>query len=427
MRRGRLDSKTKKAMVAQILLLYICIRISNYIQLYIPSFTMTLQSKQNRRIAILSGYVNKDETQSKLPDHYMDHLLNKACYAHRHNYDLIFNTTWGFPDVRPRDGVYSTNSPYKTQSFRTGHLDFGPWHVVPYMEAALPKYDWVLWTDTDYVFQHMDTSIDQLIDEWENEHLEMIKDVHVLVSPGIVDPNNPTKEERFDFQSWAVLIRNSPFGHRVLHYWREFALGVCPCGNFKQKKYTWRISDQPGLWYALIKAHMEKFGNIMTANTTNVGTNDFHSSLLVRLGCNPQTGYLQVNDDPFPFEKEINDYFGHVFKNSSHSLSDILNFPSDQPILWSSENILVTGNSSYGVMGLGIDVEPRVGFWQNYKPGVTPIPELPHAFGLHVKRAFSPTILKVIETCQQEHHCKVGYSNDTSNSNQTTLVAKCGT
>lgn len=345
---------------------------------------------RKRSIAILSGYVHKDEAQSRLPDHYMVLLLNKACYAYRHNYDLIFNTTWGFPNEYPRNISDKKSS-------RVHHLGSGSWHVVPYMEAILPKYDWILWIDADYIFQQMDESIDRIIDEWETSGIGGggRKNIHVLVPPGIADGS----KDGFAFQSWAVLIRNSPFGHSVIHYWKEFALGLCQRGNFRQKKYTWRISDQPGLWYALIKTHIEHFGNT-TTNTSKSGGEgiDFNSSLLLQLGCDPQTGYLKVDTDSTPLMREMNDYFGLVFQNHSHSMANLSDFPKDQPILWStSENINEsTSNSNYKVMGLGIDLEPFVGFWR-YKTGITPIPVFPSAFGLHVKRALSPNVLNWIK------------------------------
>mmetsp|Transcript_4173 Transcript_4173/g.7972 ORF Transcript_4173/g.7972 Transcript_4173/m.7972 type:complete len:443 (-) Transcript_4173:407-1735(-) len=374
----------------------------------------TTTTRRERKIAIISGYVQKDEKLSRLPDHYMDHLLNKACYAHRHKYDLIFNVTWGYPNVRPRNGPSSDS--------RLHHLDSGTWHAVPYMEAALPKYDWVLLTDADYIFQRIDISIDHMINKWETGMMK--KDVHVLVPPGIPDGT----QMGFPFPSWAILIRNSLFGHRVLHYWKEFALGVFEHGNFGQKKYSWKISDQPALWYALIKAHMEHFANVTTADIIqeSIYFNSTLSSL--RLGCDPQTGYLQVNHEPFPFMKEMNNYFGNVFENHSHSMADLFSFPRDQPILWSSDSFTndTDESSTVVVMGLGIDVEPHVGFW-HYQPGITPIPEFPKAFGLHVKSALSQNVLQQIQTCREELNCTVGYFTHIDNTrNETALIVKCG-
>lgn len=73
------------------------------------------------------------------------------------------------------------------------------------MEAALPHYYWVMWTDSDYLFQHLNVSLDTLIDQWES----LGKNVHVLVSHGIGDR---AKSTEFSSQSWVVFIRNSSFG-----------------------------------------------------------------------------------------------------------------------------------------------------------------------------------------------------------------------
>ena len=384
---------------------------------YIDIPSTTFEGRGRRKIAIVSGFVAKNLADSRLPDHYMPHLLNKACYAHHHNYTFIFNTTWGYPTENPRDEDIKINNP------RLWHLDHGHWQVVPYMEAAFAEdYDWVLWTDADYIFQHMDVAIDQMIDEWESATGS--DNVHVLVSPGISDTESDPK---FPFQSWAVLMRNSPFGRRVLHHWRQFALGLCQNGNFKLRQPSWRSSDQPGLWYALTKSHMEHFDN--TAKLL-----DFSSSL-----CNNKTGYLR--DSNF-FAKPMQTYFRHVFQNRSHSMANLHDFPSDQPILWSSSktdssnetNRINThdyvSNNTHDVQvvrGFGIDVEPYVGYWR-YKPGITPIAAFPNAFGLHVKRALAPNILHDLETCRTERHCVAGYFKESGgrSSDEEALVAKCG-
>jgi len=56
----------------------------------------------------------------------------------------------------------------------------------------------------------------------------------------------------FKISSFAVLVKNDPFGNAVLENWMNFARGLCQKGNLADKKreYTWEDSDQPGLWYA---------------------------------------------------------------------------------------------------------------------------------------------------------------------------------
>jgi hypothetical protein len=75
-----------------------------------------------------------------------------------------------------------------------------------------------------------------------------------------------TREDIFAFSSFALLLRNSPFGRKVLENWREFGMGLCPNGNWPhdKEKYEWYHADQTGLWYALMKTHMHFYPNDTT-------------------------------------------------------------------------------------------------------------------------------------------------------------------
>ena len=105
------------------------------------------------RFAVLSGFVTKDTSKNapRVASTLLDHLVNKACYADLWGYDHIFNTTWGFD-----------------KSLADRHwLDYGTWHRVPHMQAALSKYEWILYADNDYVFQDLTRPLDSFIKEWE--------------------------------------------------------------------------------------------------------------------------------------------------------------------------------------------------------------------------------------------------------------------
>ena len=85
----------------------------------------------------------------------MDHMVNKACYADLWGYDYIFNDTWGFENNvdKPDDHRY--------------WLEYGTWHRVPHIQAALPNYDWIVYADTDWIVQDMAISLETFIKEWE--------------------------------------------------------------------------------------------------------------------------------------------------------------------------------------------------------------------------------------------------------------------
>jgi hypothetical protein len=131
-------------------------------------------------------------------------------------------------------------------------LKFGAWERASHLQAALPNYDWVLYGDLDYIIKDMSRPIESFIQEL---HQNGKTHAHVIVPTDHYDDDYRPVE----FSSFALLIRNSPFGRRVLENWRKFALGICPNGNFESYdgKYIWYHSDQPGLWYGLMKTHME--------------------------------------------------------------------------------------------------------------------------------------------------------------------------
>lgn len=229
------------------------------------------QRHQRPRFAVISGFVTKDTSANapRVGSTLLDHLVNKACYTDLWGYDYIFNTTWGFD-----------------KSLADRHwLDYGTWHRVPHMQAALAKYEWILYADTDYVFQDLTMPLDSFLKEWE---LYGKNDVHVLVPD---DMNT-----YYTFSAFAVFIRNSPFGHRLLENWMELAKGLCKNGNFPSVPgvYEWGDSDQPGLWYALAKTHAEFYPR-----------DDFD----YQIACNNTTGLVETNRFLGP---ELNQYMEKV-------------------------------------------------------------------------------------------------------------------
>lgn len=198
--------------------------------------------KLQPKFAVVSGFVSKQTraaTRSTVDKMYMGHLINKACYCDLWGYDFIFNQSWGFPVRSPT--TQSPNGPH--------WLDYGTWHRVPHIQSAMDAgYEWVLYADVDYVFQDMTLPLESFVKEWS--HLGK-HNVQVFVP---CDGNN-----LFTFSAFAILIRNSDFGRRLVKNWIKISHGLCPNGNFPSKpgEYSWSDSDQPGLWYALAQTHHE--------------------------------------------------------------------------------------------------------------------------------------------------------------------------
>jgi len=205
-----------------------------------PPVTSTDITSSKPKFAVVSGFVTKEsKKRPRVDDKFLPHLLNKACYCELWGYDYIFNQTWGFPD--------EIRSP-TTKSGKGAHwLDYGTWHRVPHMVAAMDAgYEWVLYADVDYIFQDMMLPLESFLKQWEHHGKQ---NVHVFLP----DDDNTL----FTFSAFAVMIRNSDFGRKLLQNWLKFAHGVCPNSNFPTTpgKCSWTDSDQPSLWCALAQTH----------------------------------------------------------------------------------------------------------------------------------------------------------------------------
>jgi len=278
-----------------------------------PTATSTASKSKKGRIAILSGFVTSragyNQGIKKMPrisEKIMPHMLNKQCYARLWDYDYIFNTTWGFDDL--------SNSDNPQRQHQRHWLEYGTWHRVPHMMAAMDQgYDWVLYADTDYVFQDMTVPLEAFVKELE---LHGNKNVSVIV------PKDLNREKIYTFSAFTVFIKNDAFGRRVLENWMEFANGICPNGNFAKSipgKYHWTDSDQPGLWYgALCMPGAGQDGRRMVA--LNGGTSFLKILTHVPRLCEIFTTALPKTHDEFfripesgvKYEAKCNNATGHI-------------------------------------------------------------------------------------------------------------------
>jgi hypothetical protein len=250
-------------------------------------------NRTRSKIAVISGFVTKDtsDNRARVASEYLPHLVNKACYCNLWGYDFIFNTTWGFPDeIRS----------IEDQSAQRHWLDFGTWHRVPHMMAALDAgYEWILYADVDYVFQDLSLPLESFMKDWE---LHGKSNVHVFVPADNAD--------LFTFSAYAVMIKNSSFGRRLLENWLKMSHGLCPNGNFASSpgEYSWELSDQPGLWYALAQTHTDFYGS-----NSDEGNR-------YKVICNETTGLAATGR---VFGPELNQYMGKVGAVKSADLSKV--------------------------------------------------------------------------------------------------------
>ena len=278
--------------------------------------------RKREKIAFLTSYIGStmwDEEDKTKFQTLLDHITNRACYCNLWNYDFIVNQT--------REITHVAESQPDTR--REWWLQFGCWERVAHIQAALERYDWVFYTDLDYVIKDLSRPIESFLRELD---LYGKNDVHVLLPSDINDGTSPSP-----FSSFAILIKNSPFGRKLLEHWRSFAMGICPNGNFEdeegQREYGWEHSDQTGLWYALMKTHMDFFPN------------DAHLPPEI-IKCNDTNGLIDVSSNgPYMNFEEYFKKNGYLAGNYDEKLAGVLD---DQAIIFSR-------SGSDSMSGLGVD------------------------------------------------------------------------
>ena len=197
-------------------------------------------------------------------------------------------------------------------------------------------------------------------------------------SPSVLLPREGRPS--FSPSSFTVMIKNDKFGWRVLDHWLDFGKGLCKNGNFPDYNtddYRWQDSDQPGLWYALIKTHMEFFPGVVK-ETFPV--------------CNESTGLLA--DANNAYQNKINSYFRQVNAKLGSFGEDLFKIPSDQPIVWST---VKSGGAALGI-------------WHS-RPNSNVM--IPWTFGLHTKtppRNWPGTMNIELELCKTVHGCYANYT-----------------
>jgi hypothetical protein len=311
------------------------------------------------RIAIISSFLTGDQSENtRVQD--LDHLVNKACYAKLWGYDFIFNMTYGFDEEvdEKLGGAY--------------WLKYGTWHRVPHVRDRINDYDWILYADTDYIFNDMKMPLESFFKNWE---------MHGMY-PSVFIPKD-ADHGYFSFSAFVVLVKNDPFGRRVLDHWMDFGRGICPKGNLVAEKraYTWEDSDQPGIWYALTQAHKDLFP---------------HFNITSKPVCNEQ-GLIDTNR---AFGPELNAYFDAVGAVMGSDGSDLLQVPIDQPIIWSIPN-------AESLSGIGIQYK-----WGEAEEYFNEFSRF--IYGMHSSdvNKWSKKAKASLALCKQNHGCYANYNSN---------------
>ena len=222
------------------------------------------------------------------------------------------NTTFGFAD-----------GPFDKPG-RPFWLQYGNWHRVPHIRAAINDYDWILYSDLDFVIKDLTRPIESFIKQWI---LYGKNNVHVFVPP--------ENKKSFIFSTFAILVRNSDFGRAFLRNWEEFGRGLCPNGTFEVHnpaqmdilgRIKWEFTDQPGLWYALLQTsidfdhHFEKGRRLYSKEF-----------------CDNETGFLK-HLNLYHLIRDFDTFFKSDARTRNHRGThglELTNVPDDQPIIWS--------------------------------------------------------------------------------------------
>lgn len=340
------------------------------------SSVKTLSSRSRPRIAFISSYIESSmwpkERREKMVNGILDHITNKVCYSNLWNYDFIFNQT---REITFDDDLYEncTLSKQEIEYKKKYWLKFGGWERVSHIQAALPNYEWILYGDLDYIIKDFSRPIESFLQELE---LYGKKNVHVIVPS---DKNDGTKPDAFS--AFAIMIRNSPFGKKLVKNWKSFAMGICPGGNWpsthQDESYEWFHGDQTGLWYALMKTHMDFFPNDV-----------YHSNSIVQ--CNKTTGLID-GDHRLGF-KEYFTANGYELGNYGEFLKNV---PDNQTIIFSR-------SSNDSMSGLGVD---HNWVYREEEKG-KPLWHSAYALHQHASSAeWTPTMKNELELCKKKHGC----------------------
>eukprot|EP00525_Craspedostauros_australis_P008740 CAMPEP_0198110602 /NCGR_PEP_ID=MMETSP1442-20131203/2619_1 /TAXON_ID= /ORGANISM="Craspedostauros australis, Strain CCMP3328" /LENGTH=439 /DNA_ID=CAMNT_0043766735 /DNA_START=44 /DNA_END=1363 /DNA_ORIENTATION=- len=311
-------------------------------------------NKRRPRIALLSSFVPSLGADTRLKE--LKHMVNKACYAYLWDYDLIVNQTESFTQQQ-KDA-----SPW---------LNFGHWNRVPHLQAIIDDYDWVMYADADHYFRDLSFPLESFLREFKVYNQ----------TPSVFVPTDDINT--FHFSSFAVLVKNSPFGKRMLDNWMKFGNGLCRRGNKRVRiqrngpLYKWQHSDQPGLWFSLVQTY-----------------EDFYQTGNMQPICNKKTGFM---NSPNAYIDEINEYFkqaGLIYGHHGDALAQMNN----QPIVWSTVGGAITSHSWSG-LGLQLNTDRKTSFAFRDQ-----------AVAVHRKEFEGTDVERELEYCQRAHGCYARYN-----------------
>jgi hypothetical protein len=171
----------------------------------------------------------------------------------------------------------------------------------------------------------------------------------------------------------------------VISNWHEFALGLCEKGNFPQRylgdklKYSWYHGDQAGMWYALLRTHMQVYNPKLEQE---------------KIWCNETTGLAA---SPRYFGPELNSYMkqtaGYKVGSDGRFLAEV---PDDQHILWSTPH--KQGGTPFAGLGMQLTYNIQSGDERQHR-----------AFSIHKKSDIPEDAQLEIDICREKLGCYAKY------------------
>ena len=317
----------------------------------------TAEEKRGTRIALMSGFVSQKDASPpvQMEENYFDYIINKACYSYIWGYDFIFNTTYGFDESYPK----------------WHWLNFGHWNKVKHIRSRIEEYDYIFYTDTDFFIHDIMRPVESFVHEFE---------LHGKTNVQLFLPQDWFFSDVFLFSNFAFLMRNSKFSLDILKYWDDFARGMCPRGNLNltsDGQYKWYDSDQPGLWYAMMRTYTEHFPDRVPANNYPQ--------------CNETTGTIPMHSPPW------NTYFQNIANlTKGSSGEDLKAVPDDQPYIFSNKP---------GALRSGMALNLNWGI----SPDTEEMTKYSYAFHLKDNSRLPPIVNEELERCKSKYGCYAHY------------------
>ena len=140
-----------------------------------------------KRIAIVMSYTKNIESYAKYAE-----MINRK-YAKKNGYTIIVN-----------HGRFMENG-YE----RTPH-----WDKVSMILHYLPKYDYVVWIDSDAIFSNLDRKIESYISKGKGANILIGKDMY-------------TRDES-SINTGVIIVKNSPWS---LSFFENYQNDPCPTGD----------------------------------------------------------------------------------------------------------------------------------------------------------------------------------------------------